>query len=257
MAYLERGNGPTVVLVHGGFNDFRYWTPQFSSLPANYRLVAVSLRHHYPERWNGKGDGYSLKAHSEDLSAFIEKLRVGPVFLVAHSRGGSVALGTVKLRPDLVKKLVLMEPAVLAMLPKPAGAARPDPRPARAKATADLFEKGDIEGGLEFYIDAVFGAGSWKRRSEEVRQFTRDNAWTVIAMANDSDTVACEDLRKMNMPVLLVGSDKGPPVFANILDEVEKCLPSTARVTIPNAAHPMNRDNPAAFDRALIDFLLK
>lgn len=257
MAYLEGGNGPTVVLVHGAFNDYRYWTPQFSSLTANYRLIAVSLRHHYPERWDGKGDDYSLKTHSEDLAAFIERLGVGPVFLVAHSRGGSVALQTVKLRPDLVRKLVVMEPGSFAMLPKPPGTAGPDPRPARIKATANLFEKGDIEGGLEFYIDAVFGAGAWKRRSEEVRQFTRDSAWTVVAMANDIDTVTCADLRNMTMPVLLVGSDKGPRIFASILNEVERCLPSNARVTIPNAAHPMNRDNPAAFDRALIDFLLK
>jgi esterase len=255
MAYLERGNGPTVVLVHGAFNDYRYWTPQFSSLPGKHRLVAVSLRHHYPEAWNGKGDDYSLDLHAQDVAAFIERLGAGPVFLVAHSRGGAVALSAVKLRPDLVTKLVLMEPALFALLPKPSGTPQPDPRTARAKAAAALFERGDIEGGLEFYIDAVFGAGSWKRRSEEVRQFTRDSAWTVVAMAQDTDTVTCEDLRRINIPVLLVGSDKGPRIFASVLNEAEKCLPSASRITIPNAAHPMNRDNPVAFDQALADFL--
>ncbi len=33
MAYVERGSGPTVVLVHGAINDYRYWNPQIESLP--------------------------------------------------------------------------------------------------------------------------------------------------------------------------------------------------------------------------------
>ncbi len=257
MAYLERGSGPTVVLVHGSLGDYRYWTPQIASLSAHYRIVAVSLRHYYPERWDGKGDDFSLKMHAEDVAAFIERLGAGPVYLVGHSRGGSVALGATKLRPDLVKKLVLLEPGVTALLPKPAGPQKPDPRQARAKATAAFFEKGDMEGGLEFFVDDVNGPGAWKRRSEEGRQFVRDNAWTAIPMAKDSDIVACDDLHKMTMPVLLIESEKGPGWLKTILNEAAKCLPSANRIMIPNAAHQMNRDNPAAFDQALTGFLSK
>jgi esterase len=255
MAYFERGSGPTVVLVHGSLNDYRYWMPQISSLSSRYRIIAVSLRHYYPERWNGKGDDFSLRTHAEDIVAFIERLGAGPVYLVAHSRGGSAALGATKLRPNLVKKLVLMEPAVPALLPKPEGLAKPDPRQARARTTAAYFAKGDMEGGLEFFVDDVNGPGAWKRRSEEARQIARDNAWTALPMATDSDIVACEDLRKMTMPVLLVESEKGPGWLKTILNEAAKCLPAANRVTIPNAAHQMNRDNPAAFDQALVEFL--
>lgn len=257
MAYEERGSGPTIVLVHGSLSDYRYWTPQLASLSSRYRVVSVSLRHYYPERWEGKGDDFSIKTHAEDVAALIERLGAGPVYLVGHSRGGSVALGVTKLRPDLVKKLVLMEPGVPALLPKSDGPAKPDPRRARAKTTAAYFAKGDMEGGLEFFVDDVNGAGAWKRRSEEMRRFNRDNAWTALPMANDSDIVACDDLRRMTMPVLLVGSEKGPGWLKTVLDEAEKCFPSASRILIPKAAHQMNRDNPAAFDRALVEFISK
>lgn len=255
MAYREQGSGPVVVLVHGSLRDYRYWAPQIASLSPHYRVVAVSLRHYYPEKWNGKGDDFSIKTHAEDLAAFIERLGAGPVYLVAHSRGGSVALGATKSRPDLVKKLVLLEPAVTALLPKPAGPPKPDPRQARAAATAAFFEKGDMEGGLQYFTDDVYGPGAWKRRSEESRQLARDNAWTVIPMAKDSDIVSCDDLRGMTMPVLLIASENGPGWLGTILNEAAKCLPSSSRVMIPNAAHEMNLDNPAAFGRALVDFL--
>ncbi|MGO9482790.1 MAG: alpha/beta fold hydrolase [Candidatus Kryptoniota bacterium] len=257
MAYMERGSGSTVVFVHGSLSDYRYWNPQVASLGPRFRVIAVSLRHYYPERWDGKGEDFSIKTHAEDVAAFIERLNCGPVYLVGHSRGGSVALGAAKIRPDLIKKLVLMEPAVTALLPKPEGPPKPDPRQARAKTTAAFFAKGDMEGGLEYFVNEVNGPGAWKRRSEEVRQMNRDNAWTAIPMANDSDIVACDDLRKMGMPVLLVESEKGPGWLKTILNEAAKCLPSASHVLIPKAAHQMNRDNHAEFDRALVDFLSK
>jgi pimeloyl-ACP methyl ester carboxylesterase len=36
---------------------------------------------------------------------------------------------------------------------------------------------------------------------------------------------------------------------------MEDVMPSATRVTIPNAAHQMNRDNPAAFEQVLVQFL--
>src|SRR3954465_5299295 len=56
MAYTERGSGPPLALTHGAANDFRYWQPQIESLSNRFHVVAVSLRHHYPERWNGDGE---------------------------------------------------------------------------------------------------------------------------------------------------------------------------------------------------------
>ena len=94
MAFLESGTGETVVLVHGSGADYRTWRRQVESPPGGFRLIAISLRHYYPERWDGKGDKFSEDQHVEDLGRFIETLAVGPVFLVAHSSGGRVAVKT-------------------------------------------------------------------------------------------------------------------------------------------------------------------
>lgn len=254
MAYVERGSGPTVVLVHGSLNDYRYWTPQIEPLSSRFRVVSISLRHYYPEPWKGEGD-FSIKLHAEDLVAFIQRLAVGPVFLVGWSRGGTVAVDMARSRPDLVRKLVLMDPALDALLPVPGGAPAEDARVKRAKATEVYLRKGEIEAGIQYFFDSNNGTGAWNRLPEDQRQIRRDNAWTVVGQLGDVETVTCTDLARFKMPVLLLGGEKSPPRYNRIRAAFQKCLPSAASDTIPKAAHQMNQMNPPAFDAALIKFL--
>jgi esterase len=253
MAFVESGTGETLVLVHGGGTDYRTWRRQVESPPRGFRLIAVSLRHYYPERWDGKGDTFSVRQHGEDLVTFIDALKVGPVFLVAHSRGGSVAVRTAQARPALVKKLVLMEGAFGPLLQKSAsGDDGPGLSPI-AKATKARFDQGDIEGGLELWWDRD-EPGAWAPRSEEDRQRTRDNAWTLIAGGSDNP-VTCADLAGLRMAVLLMQGEKTSRRLASIVDATHKCLPSAERATIPNAGHGMHIMNPAAFEKTLVQFL--
>jgi pimeloyl-ACP methyl ester carboxylesterase len=256
MAYSEHGAGETVVLVHGSLSDHRYWSPQLSPPLPSFRLIAVSLRHFYPEPWNGKGDDFSVQVHAQDLVAFIERLGAGPVHLVGWSRGGSVALGAAKSRPDLVRKLVLMEPVISSLLPQDE-TGKPDPAVVRLKTVAGYYEKGDIEGGLRYFVDDLNGPGAWERRTDEQRQFARDNAWTLVRQVTDTDAVTPDDLREMRMPILLVGGERGPQFLALTMDAAQKYFSSVGRVTISDAGHRMNIDNPAEFNRTLMGFLSK
>jgi esterase len=254
MAFLESGTGEPVVLVHGSGIDYRQWRRQLESPPRGFRLIAVSLRHYYPERWDGKGDTFSVRQHAEDLATFIESLGVGPVFLVAHSRGGSVAVRTAQARPALVKKLVLMEGAFSALLPESASEDG-EPQIAVRKAVKARFEQGDIDGALEVWIDRAT-PGAWARRSEEDRQRSRDNAWTLI-VGESGKPVTCADLAGLKMPVLLLQGEKTTRRFASIVDAAHKCLPSAERATIPDAGHQMHAMNPAGFEKMLVQFLSK
>lgn len=110
MAYLEVGQGRPLVCVHGSLNDFRIWGCVIGPLSTKHRVICVSLRHFFPEKWDGRGDTYSIAQHVDDLIAFIEKLDAGPVDLMGHSRGGHVALRVAQRRGDLLRKLILAEP---------------------------------------------------------------------------------------------------------------------------------------------------
>ena len=90
MPYLDIGAGPPLVCVHGSLCDFRIWSAVLGPLIRHHRVIAVSLRHFFPEHWDGVGDTYSIAQHVDDVIAFIEAFDTKPVDLMGHSRGGHI-----------------------------------------------------------------------------------------------------------------------------------------------------------------------
>ena len=56
MAYLDVGRGPPLVCVHGSLCDFRIWSSVLGPLTRKHRVIAPSLRHFFPDHWDGGGD---------------------------------------------------------------------------------------------------------------------------------------------------------------------------------------------------------
>lgn len=115
LAYVEQGWGETIVLVHGSLSDYRYWSPQLDDLRDRHRVIAVSLRHCFPEPWDGRGDGFSIGQHARDLVWFVRRFE-RPVTLVGFSRGGVVSVEAARAHPELFDRLVLVEPGLFSVL---------------------------------------------------------------------------------------------------------------------------------------------
>jgi hypothetical protein len=52
MAYLDVGQGPPLVCVHGTPGDFRTWSAVLGPLSKTRRVISISLRHFFPEHWD-------------------------------------------------------------------------------------------------------------------------------------------------------------------------------------------------------------
>ncbi|WP_139262818.1 alpha/beta fold hydrolase, partial [Pseudomonas aeruginosa] len=74
LVYQDLGEGTPVLLVHGSLCDYRYWQWQLRSLGNRHRLIVPSLRHYYPERWDGQGADFTSARHVADLLALVERL---------------------------------------------------------------------------------------------------------------------------------------------------------------------------------------
>ena len=256
MAYVERGAGTPVIFVHGLGVDYRHFAAQMEPFSARYRVIAVSLRRHYPEPWRGEGD-FSLEQQAQDLVAFIRQLNAGPVHLVGHSLGGTVALYATRMAPGLVRTLTLAEgggsmAAFSSEDPADGG------RTAAFQAISEKLSQGDTDGALDAFMTFVSGPGAWKSTPEASRQTLRDNAWTFVAHEKDRPrwpAFSCDDARRLNVPILLLGAEKSPRRFGEILDKLQACLPGSERGLVANSSHAMARMNPAGFNSAVMAFI--
>jgi pimeloyl-ACP methyl ester carboxylesterase len=102
-----RGEGPVLVLLHGGFTGAASWSAQ---APA---LAAAGFRVHVPERrghaHTSDVDGpLTYDVMAEDTIAYLDAVAGGPAHLVGWSDGAVVALLAAQRRPDLVGHLVLI-----------------------------------------------------------------------------------------------------------------------------------------------------
>ncbi|MEO7151761.1 MAG: alpha/beta hydrolase [Burkholderiaceae bacterium] len=260
MAYLERGSGTPVVLVHGSLSDYRSWSNQIDVLAARHKVIAISLRHHYPERWDGRSDDFTLAQHADDLAEFIRRLDLGKVHVVGHSRGAAVVLSMATRHPDLLRSMVLAEPqAIDGLIPvAPDAAQAAQQRRAAIGAALSHYANARVDSGLEHFIEFVGGAGAWKAAAEPQRQVWRDNARSIQSLIADSaEPITCGELSQTRVPALLVAAEKSPPIYRVMLDAVRRCLPVNESVTISNAGHSMHRLNPPAFNAAVLGFMAK
>ncbi|MGW3950985.1 alpha/beta hydrolase [Streptomyces sp. NPDC004752] len=100
--------GLPTLLVHGLWDNAETWVHQLPQLRGRCRTVAVDLCGH--GRTGPLAGGWSTERHADDLARLLEQLGTGPVVVVGHSMGASVASVLAARRPDLVRALVALDP---------------------------------------------------------------------------------------------------------------------------------------------------
>jgi len=258
MAYVESGKGAPLILVHGGLSDYRTWLPVMPTLGETNRTIAVSLRHYYPENWRGGDNDLTIQQHADDLAEFIKVMKLGPVNLLGHARGGIVAMLVASKHPELVSKLVLAEPEPLkAMLDDtPRTQKLLAERDAIMKQTVEHYQKGDPEGGLKLFVEYIAGPGAWDATSDTRRRTLRDNSWTQLSHLSDIETpFHCNNASKISSPVLLIGGDRSAPLYGQMNSAVQSCVKKANTAMIGDSGHIMYSNNPTAFAFEVQEFI--
>jgi pimeloyl-ACP methyl ester carboxylesterase len=108
----NRGDGHLVLCVHGLSGAATNWTDFMAELVPDFRCAAVDLPGSGSSPPPKRRSGYSIRALARTVIRLTETLGAGPVHLVGNSMGGAVAIRVAATRPDLVRSLTLVSPAV-------------------------------------------------------------------------------------------------------------------------------------------------
>jgi len=109
---------PPAVYVHGLGGSSHNWTDLAEALRGLVDGMAVDLPGFGASPPPAGGD-YSIDAHTQAVAGLIEHLGAGPVHLFGNSMGGAVSTRLAATRPDLVRTLTLISPALPDLRPRP------------------------------------------------------------------------------------------------------------------------------------------
>ena len=262
LEYIERGEGHPVVLVHGTLGDYRSWGLQMETFAETYRVISYSRRYHYPNQCKGDESDYSAALHADDLAAFISGLGLESAHVVGTSYGAYTALLLAARHPERVRALVLGDPPVLPLLEhSPEGRALRDDFLANVwKPAGEMMEQGEVESGVRIFVDGVVEAGTFDRFPPEVQDLILDNACEFKIETSSPDfwtPFTCEDAGRVATDTLLLTGDMSLEWLQLIVDELDRCMPNSECVTVPETTHEVTSDNPEAYNEIVLGFLAK
>ncbi len=257
--YVEAGSGPLVVLLHG-FPEFWYsWRNQITALAnAGFRVVAPDLRGYNESSKPEAIADYRPTTIAADIAALIESLGA-PCVLAGHDWGGLAAWTVAMTRPELLRKLVILN------MPHPVPLSRELRRSMQQKlrlAYQLFLQPPRLPELLMRPILPLLMRTAGRFTSAEIAEYKR--AWARPgarrAMANYYRAVRRyggeirKIIRPIEMPVLMIWGENDPVFMRATTEDFDEYVTNLHIVRIAGAGHFVQTDEPALVSDLIIEF---
>ncbi len=268
---MSPDDADTAVYVHGLGGSSTNWTDLGALLAPWSAGIAVDL----------PGFGFSepapdfdftLAAHTEQLAQYVAGLGTGPVHVLGNSMGGAIAALFAASRPDLVKTLTLISPAVPDLRPLPSRLS--DPRMAlaylpvvgrsvrRQLAAMTPSERARQVIELCFADPSSFPESRLAELAEEHGE-RLELPWAMTAMNRSTTDIVrlwlargpgsiWSALRAVTAPSLVVWGDRDRVISARKARRTARTLRDSRLVMLSNVGHVAQMEQPTAVAEAVL-----
>jgi 3-oxoadipate enol-lactonase len=251
------GQGPLMLFLHGIGGNRSNWHLQLPAFAAHFTAAA----------WDARGYGLSddyvgaldFGDFSADLLRVLDHFAARKAYLCGLSMGGRIAQEFVARHPDRVAALVLCDTF--------AGDDNADARASRSQTVEEF-----VESRIRPFLDgadpaerAKTSAGrlmSPKRSEDALRRAVAASAGirvesyikTVRASATFNRVA---ELAGIRVPTLLLFGAEDPLTPPRVGEYMRERIAGSRLVVIPDAGHMTNLEQPDAFNRSVLEFLLE
>ena len=261
--WVEAGEGPLVVLLHG-FPELWYsWRRQIPALVrAGFRVIAPDLRGYNESGKPGGVEAYKMTKIVHDVAALIARSGDVPCDVVAHDWGGVAAWLHAMTHPDQVRRLVVLN--------------SPHPVPFRRELRRSRGQKVRATYMVLFRIPLLpelflrFGGLRWMMRSAS-RHFTPevlreyDRSWrrpgAIRSMLHYYRAVGrygkelAALVRPIHAPTMLIWGERDPVFVRATTLDFDEYVPNLRVERIAKAGHFVQTDAAERVNELLVEFL--
>jgi pimeloyl-ACP methyl ester carboxylesterase len=240
--YEQAGEGPAVVLVHGGLGDARLWEPQFGPLAERFRTIR------FDQRFFGRSTGPAAPfSYVDDVVGLLDELGIARAAFVGLSFGGRIAVDAALAAPERCW-------AVVGVAPGLSGHTAPAYTEEQDAAYVEAVEQRDLDRAMaiDFEVWAPLGAD--------------DHMRTLWLATPDADPLppgveprpaaspALPRLGELAVPTLVLTARHDPPGMREIGPLIEREAPNARHVEV-DSDHYLTLREPELVTRLLVDFL--
>ncbi len=229
--YTVEGDGPPLILLHGGMADGTTWGPHAALLADRYRVYVPDRRGH--GRTPDSDAPFSYDSMAAETIEFCGSVVGAPAHLVGWSDGGNTALVMSLARPDLVNRQVLIganfHHSGVRVEELGIGDGPDDPEVAFLR---------------EIFIQhAPDGADRWPTYWAKIGELWRTQP-----------TLTTADLGGVSVPTLVVVGDDEPIPLSHTV-ELYESIPDAQLGIVPGTSHVMPLEQPDALHTMIDRFL--
>jgi pimeloyl-ACP methyl ester carboxylesterase len=254
--YEEHGGGTPLVLAYGIGGNADQWDVNVEALAERHRLVLWEPRGHARSDSPEDPARYSFHRWALDLRDLLDHLKISSAHVGGLSLGAGIATRFTLLHPHRVRSLLVTNSSSAAGLPLPADAV------AMRERSIEITLSEGMDAMAEFAMAANpnVAARLALDPSSRAEFYTYYRKLTPIGYANALRALLAMDhitdqLPKITAPTLLIGGDKDPSLGP--MQVMHQKVPGSKLIVLSPASHFANRDQPAAWNKAALEFLAR
>ena len=264
--YIEAGEGPLVILLHG-FPEFWFgWRSQIAPLAASgYRVVAPDTRGYNLSSKPEDFKAYGVDELADDIQGLIRELSADSAHIVGHDWGGTIAWTLAMNHPEVVERLAILS----AAHPRRLSEGLKNPNQLRKSwyffffATPGLPEEVVHLRDWHFFRHFLHEANP-PYTEEEFERYVE--AWSqpgaaagminyYRASVRQSQKEALAKLRPLSAPTLVIWGEGDSYLGADLAEPDKDDVPNLDRVErLPDASHWVHHDEADRVNKLLTDF---
>jgi pimeloyl-ACP methyl ester carboxylesterase len=238
--FIEEGNGPVLLLLHGLFGALSNWKDVVEHFSPNYKIVIPLMPIYTLPILNT-----NVKALAEFVHDFIEHKKYTDIILIGNSLGGHVSLVYLKKHPEKIKALVLTGSSGLY-----------------ENAMGGTFPKREDYNFIKQKVEYTFydPKTATKELVDEVFEIVNDKGKLIRILSLAKSAIRhnmSDDLRNMKLPSCLIWGMNDTVTPPDVAEEFHRLLPNSDLFWIDKCGHAPMMEQADQFNLILGSWLNK